>query len=106
MPSAAREEELAAWLRAQPVVLVDFHAHWCAPCRLLSPLVERIAAKYAGRLPVARVDVDGFPAAAARYRVASLPTLLLLRHGEPAARLTGLPAPEELVAWLTAHVGP
>jgi thioredoxin len=100
-----READLQAWLDAQPLALVDFWATWCAPCKVVSPLVARIAQAYAGALAVAKVDVDGFPRAAARYGVQSVPTLVVLRHGQPLGRLVGVPSPDEVVAWLRQHAG-
>ena len=72
----------------QPV-LVDFWAPWCVPCRVVEPALHTLAARYAGRLTVARLNVDDEPRAAARYDVLSLPTLILFRDGEPVERLAG-----------------
>lgn len=70
------------------VAVVDFFADWCAPCRALEPVVERLAREHPD-VRVARVDVDGAPRLAARYGVRSLPTVVRLDHGDPVAMAIG-----------------
>lgn len=85
-------------------VLVDLWAPWCGPCRQVSPAVEAAAAEYAGRMKVVKVNVDEMPEVSARYQVQGIPTLLLLRTGQPPARQVGaLPAPA-LRSWLRAQL--
>jgi thioredoxin 1 len=69
------------------VVLVDFYADWCGPCKMLEPIVERIAAGTAAT--VAKVDVDSQQGLASQYRVQGVPTLYLFANGEPVERLVG-----------------
>jgi thioredoxin 1 len=76
-------------LGADGLVLVDFWAAWCPPCRRLAPTVEALAADYAGRLRVAKVDVDESPDVAARYGIQSIPTLILFRNGQVVDRRLG-----------------
>jgi thioredoxin 1 len=77
-------------------VLVDFWADWCAPCRRVSPVVERLAGAYAGRLDVAKLNVDDEPELARRYDIRSIPALLVFRDGEVVDRFVGAASFEEL----------
>jgi thioredoxin 1 len=70
-------------------VLVDFHATWCGPCKVLAPVVEEIARERAGALKVVKVDVDVASATAARLEVRSVPTLILFRDGKEVRRRVG-----------------
>jgi thioredoxin 1 len=80
------EEEV---LRAELPVLVDFTAQWCAPCRMIEPVLAEIASEQAERLRVVRLDVDRNPEVTAGYGVLSMPTLMLFRAGEPVKALVG-----------------
>jgi thioredoxin 1 len=80
---------------AQPV-LVDFWAEWCAPCRLIAPIVETLAEEYAGTLKVAKADVDQLPELADRFNVRSIPTLGLFVDGQLVKRIVGYVAKPEL----------
>ena len=70
-------------------VLVDFWAEWCAPCRMIAPIVEEIAAQYAGTLKVAKLNVDENPQTAGTYDVMSIPTLIVYKNGQPKKRIVG-----------------
>ena len=71
------------------LVLVDFWATWCAPCKMLKPVVEELATEYAGRVVVAELDVDANPVTASKFGVLSIPSLILFRAGKPAERIVG-----------------
>lgn len=74
---------------SQQPVLVDFWATWCAPCKMLKPVVEELATEYAGRVTLAELDVDANPNTASKFGVLSIPTLILFRGGKPAQRIVG-----------------
>jgi thioredoxin 1 len=71
------------------LVFVDFWAPWCAPCRIVAPVVEKLAAKYAGRVRFAKVNVDQAQRTASAYGIASIPTLAIFRDGRPVSGIAG-----------------
>ena len=85
-------------------VLVDFWAPWCGPCRMVSPLVERLGRENAGRLKVVKLNVDEAPAISARFGVQGIPLLVLIEGGSEADRLVGAAPLPQLQAWLAPHL--
>ena len=75
---------------SQGVVLVDFYADWCNPCRMLAPVVEELAQEMSGKMVVAKVDTDQSVNVAAKFEVTSIPTLILFKDGEVVKRVVGL----------------
>jgi len=86
--------------QAPGLVLVDFYAPWCGPCRMLAPLLDQLAAEFAGRIKFAKVNVDHAPALAEDYQITGVPALLLFRNGQPVDQMVGLAAPQTLRKWL------
>jgi thioredoxin 1 len=76
-------------LKSPQPVLVDFWATWCAPCRMMSPTVDAIAAEYSGRAKVGKLNVDENIAVASRYGIRSIPTLLLFKAGQIQEQVVG-----------------
>ncbi len=74
---------------AQQPVLLDFWATWCAPCKMLKPVVDDLSNEYQGRMIVAELDVDANPITASKFAVLSIPSLILFRGGKPAERIVG-----------------
>ncbi len=81
-------------------VLVDLWAPWCGPCRMVSPLVERAAPAFAGRLKVVKVNVGEAPGVASRFGARGIPTLLLLDHGREVSRQVGAVPWQQLERWV------
>jgi len=96
----------ATVLQSPVPVLVDFYADWCGPCRSLAPTLERLAAEFAGRLRVVKVNIDTAPALADMYRVSSIPTLVAFSQGTEIGRATGLVPEQALRESLAALVQP
>jgi len=89
-PIAVTDATFAAEVERSPLpVLVDAWAAWCAPCRAVAPAIEELASELAGRVRVAKLNVDENPATAARFDVRSIPTMLVLRGGREIGRIVG-----------------
>jgi thioredoxin 2 len=85
-------------------VLVDFWADWCAPCRMMSPVLEDFAGQEAGRVKVMKVNVDQNPATAGQFKILSIPTLILFKKGRPMETITGAVALDALRHKLRPHL--
>ena len=85
-------------------VLVDFWAEWCVPCKMITPIVEKLAEEYKGRLKVGKVNVDEEGAIAARYRIRSIPTLLLFDRGEGREQIIGVQSKEAIDKRISPYV--
>jgi thioredoxin 2 len=83
-------------------VVVDLWAPWCAPCRTVSPLLEQLAAEFAGRCKLVKVNVDQAPRVQARFGVRGIPTLVALRNGREVARHVGAAPAATLRSWISA----
>jgi len=97
---AADDDFAAVAERASIPVLVDFWATWCGPCRMVSPALEQLATERVGVIKLVKVDVDRAPALGQRFQIQAVPTLLVLRGGEVAARQAGAAPVAVLRRWL------
>lgn len=99
MSDAAAEVTSGTWekeiLQADGLVMVDFWAAWCGPCRIIAPTVEEIAKEYAGKLKVMKLNTDENPDIASRYKIMGIPTLLFFKGGEKLDQVVGaVPKPQ------------
>ena len=92
-------------LQAKTPVLVDLWAPWCAPCRMVAPVVEELASEYEGRVSFAKLNVDQNPKTASRYGIMSIPTLLIFKDGKPVSNIVGFRPKAELKRSLDAALG-
>lgn len=91
-------------LQAEKPTLVDFWAEWCGPCKMVGPIVEEIAAEYDGKMRVAKMNVDENGNTPGNYGIRGIPTLILFKNGEEAARLVGFRPKEAMVRELEPHL--
>lgn len=86
------------------VVLVDFWAEWCAPCRRLAPTVDQLAEEYTGRITVAKVNIDENPVVPSKFMIRGIPTLLLFKNGDLKETVVGLAGKDDLARLLDKHL--
>ena len=91
-------------LKSDTPVLVDFWAEWCGPCKMLAPILEEVAVSHAGRVKIAKVDVDDNREIAAKYGIRGIPTLMLFKNGELAAQKVGALSKAQLTAFVDSNV--
>jgi len=91
-------------LKSSQPVLVDFWATWCGPCRMMSPTVDALAAEYAGRAKVGKLNVDDNVSIASRYGIRSIPTLLLFKGGEIREQVVGTASKDAISRLIDKHL--
>lgn len=87
-------------------VLVDFYADWCGPCKMLAPVLEKVADLFEGRVRFVKLNTDESPRAAQDFQVRGIPTLLLFQGGQPIDRKVGFVNEAELTRFVEKHVNP
>ena len=94
----ARFDWQAKVLDAKEPVLVDFFATWCGPCKMMAPVIDEVAAEKAGEVKVYKIDIDDNMEIAQKYGVMSIPTFIVFKNGEPAAKTLGAQPKENILA--------
>jgi thioredoxin 1 len=91
-------------LRSETPVLVDYWAEWCGPCKMIAPILDEWAESYAGRLNVAKINVDENAKVPREYNIRSIPTLMLFKDGKPVATQVGALSKAQLTAFIENHL--
>ena len=91
-------------LKSEGVVLVDFFAPWCGPCKMMSPVIDKLAEEYKGKVKIGKMDVDESGETAMKYEVQSIPTLIIFKNGAIADKLIGFQSEESLKEKLDANI--
>jgi len=93
-PIIASDDDFDELIKRYPVVVVDFWAEWCGPCKAVAPIVEKLAREYAGKAVFLKLNVDENPSTTMRYGIMSIPTLMIFVKGKPVDAIIGaLPKP-------------
>lgn len=91
-------------LKSSQPVLVDYWAAWCGPCKMIAPILEDVARDFAGRLTIAKLNVDDNPESAANYGIRGIPTLMLFKDGQAVATKVGAVSKAQLTAFLESSL--
>jgi thioredoxin 1 len=93
-------------IKSDVPVLVDFWAEWCQPCKMMAPVLDEVASDQAGKMKLAKLDVDSNQVISDRFRVQSIPTLVLFKNGEEVERAIGYMSKVQLMRRLEKHLLP
>ena len=100
----ATDDNFESMVKEHPLILVDFWAAWCFPCKMIAPTLEELAEEFEGKVAFAKLNVDENPKTAMRFGITSIPTLILFKNGEVAEKVIGAVPKEHLVEKIKAHL--
>ena len=95
------EEEV---LKSDKAVIVDFWAEWCGPCKMIAPILDELATEYAGKIKIAKLNIDENQATAPQYGVRGIPTLILMKNGAVEAQQVGAVSKSQLAAFIDSNI--
>lgn len=91
-------------LNSEQPVLVDYWAEWCGPCKMIAPILDEIADEYAGKLKIAKLNIDDNPATPPRYGIRGIPTLMIFKGGDVEATKVGAVSKSQLTAFIDQSI--
>ncbi len=104
-PILLSDASFSSEISKYPLVVVDFWAAWCGPCRMVTPIIEQLAKEYAGRVVFGKLNVDENPLTSGEFEVQSIPTLLIFRNGEAVDGIVGAVPKYQIESRIKAHLG-
>ncbi len=109
MAEGIQNVTMATWdkeiLESDGLIMVDFWAVWCGPCRIIAPTVEELAKEYAGKLKVAKLNTDENPEVASKYKIMGIPTIIFFKNGEKVDQVVGAVPKSQLKSMIDSHLG-
>jgi thioredoxin 1 len=104
-PLTITDSNFESTIKANPLVVVDFWAPWCGPCRMVGPVIEQLAAEYAGKVTFAKMNVDENQVVPSSFSVMSIPTIVVFKNGQAVQRIVGAYPKTDIEATFKRYIG-
>jgi thioredoxin 1 len=104
-PLTITDSNFETTIKANPLVVVDFWAPWCGPCRMVGPIIEQLATEYVGKVTFAKMNVDENRMVPSSFQVMSIPTIIVFHHGQAVQRIVGAYPKTEIEATFKRYIG-